>query len=288
MRGLAGLIWLSGCMALGQTPASKVEWIKAAPQPGLAHLPADAPQPVLYYARKAKTPSCGLRPMDQGQPSATILPMLETEPGDDFPYCEAVTDEAAFEFGGNAGFVFRYKQRDTREDSSAAYFFVLQTDGAWRPLDKLNSVTTPGNKSIRTIAAWGKSKLVGEANEKEGYQTIAADSMSTESSLLNVSRNATTGQCRIVVDLVEAKSSFAPLDAPCASVLASTLLTAKDASYFIVLFEGTDHQTAGRVFSVQEKSVQESTDLEKRLAAEIAGGKILPVKAALRALVASH
>jgi len=226
--------------------------------------------------------------MDHGQPGATILPILETEAGDDFPYCEAVTDEAAFAFGGKTGYVFRYKQRDTREDSSAAYFFVLQSGGAWQALDKLNGATTPANKSIRTIAAWGKSKLIGEANEKDGYETIAADSMSTESSLLNVSRNATTCQCRLVVDLVDVMSSFAPVDAPCASLLASTLLPGKDTSYFIVLFEGGDHQPVGRIFTVQEKSVQESADLEKRLATEIAGGKILPVKAALRAIVAPH
>lgn len=288
MRGLAVLVCGLGCVAWAQTPVAKVELIKAAPQPGLAHLPADAPQPVLYYAGKAKAPSCGLRLAEGGKPGGTILPMLETEPGDEFPYCEEVTDEAAFEFGGNAGYVFRYRQRDTRQDTSAVYFFVQQVNGAWHPMDTLNGATTPENKSIRTIAAWGKSKLVGAANEKDGYQTLAADSISTESALLQVSRNAATGQCRVVVDPVDAKSSLEPVTTPCASVLATTLLSGKDASYFVVLIESADHTTVGRIFSVQKNVVQESANLEKRLATEIAGGKILPVKAALRAMVAGR
>lgn len=286
--GLAVLICGLGCVAGAQTPVAKVELIKAAPQPGLAHLPADAPQPVLYYLGRAKAPSCGLRLAEGGKPGGTILPMLETEPGDDFPYCEEVTDEAAFEFGGNAGYVFRYRQRDTRQDTSAAYFFVQQVNGVWRALDGLNGATTPENKSIRTIAAWGKSKLVGAANEKDGYQTLAPDSISTESALLHVSRNAAAGQCRVVVEPVDAKSSLEPVTAPCASVLATTFLSGKDGGYFIVLIEGSDHATAGRILSVQKDVVQESMDLEKRLATEIAAGKILPVKAALRAMVAGR
>lgn len=288
MRVLAVLVCGLGCVAWAQTPVAKVELIKAAPQPGLAHLPADAPQPVLYYLGKSKAPSCGLRLAEGGKPGGTILPMLETEPGDEFPYCEEVTDEAAFEFGGNAGYVFRYRQRDTRQDTSAVYFFVQQVNGVWRALDTLNGATTPENKSIGTIAAWGKSRLVSAANEKDGYQTLAADSISTESALLQVSRNAAAGQCRVVVDPVDAKSGLEPVTTPCASVLATTLLSGKDASYFIVLIESADHATAGRIFSVQKDVVQESADLEKRLATEIAGGKILPVKAALRAMVAGH
>jgi hypothetical protein len=138
--------WIIGMFALlsqvqnaadatgGQTHLSKVEILKQPLKPGLASLPADAPKPVLYFLDKARTPSCGLLQPPRG--ASMITPILETEPGEDFPYCLDVTDGALFQYRGETGYVFSYRQRDTREESSTNYFFVLRSSKGWQPLDK--------------------------------------------------------------------------------------------------------------------------------------------------------
>ena len=283
---LLGVLLMLGCSSAadGRTPLGKAELIKVAPKPGLASLPADAPQPVLYYLNKANVPSCGLLPSG----AAMITPMLETEPDQNFPSCEEVTDGAAFVFGGATGYVFRYRQRDTREDRSTVYFFVQRSGGELRPLDKLNNDSPPENKSIRAVAAWAKSKLVSQDNDKDAYQTSTSDSIVTDSAFLNVSRNAATGSCRIVVDLVATQGSLGPVTTPCQTVVASTSLIANKATYFIVLTESGDHRPRGQIFVVQGNTVRETTELEERLASEIGSGKILKVKESLRPMVESR
>lgn len=120
-------------------------------------LPSMAPQPILYFLKNARTPSCGLISPRQGD--TRITPILETEHDQDFPYCEKVRDWAMFKQEGVPVYVFRYLQRDTRENSSTAYFFVEDSAGRLRPLEILNSATVPQNKTMQHIVAWAKLKL---------------------------------------------------------------------------------------------------------------------------------
>jgi hypothetical protein len=296
---MKALFWLSGIMPLwgmliagcaipahGQTPLSSVEVIQIAPEPGLARLPAGAPRPVLYYLDKKSMPSCGLLPASPG--ASAITAILETEPNQDFPYCQEVTEGAVFQSNGTTGFVFKYRQRDTREDSSTAYFFVQQSAGGLLPLDKLNDETTPENKSIQYMAAWAKSRLVSLENEKESYLTSASDSIVTDSAFLNLSRNQPSESCRVVVDLISTQSNFAPLTSVCKAVLASTVWVSAKATYFIVLTAADDDRIKGQIFSVRGNTVREESELERKLAAEISSRKILKVKESLRALVGSN
>jgi hypothetical protein len=296
---MRAIFWLIGIVPLwgflvpgcaiaadGQTPLARVELIKVAPKPGLAGLPASAPRPVLYYLDKARMPSCGLLPAIPG--ASAITPIFETEPYQEFPYCLEITDGAVFQSSGTTGFVFKYRQRDTREDSSTAYFFVQQAADGLVPLEKLNDETTPENKSIQYMAAWAKSRLVSLENEKESYLTSASDSIVTDSAFLNVSRNKAVGSCRVAVDLVSKQSSFEPVTSGCKAVLASTSWVSTKATYFIVLTETDGDRTKGQIFVIQGSTVREESELEEKLAAEISSRKILNVKESLRKLVQSN
>ena len=97
MLALLCMAQQSAFAAGGQTPLAKVEIIKQGIKPGLAGMPVDAPKPVLYFLDKARTPSCGLLPYTRG--ASMIIPILETDSGEDFPYCLDVTDGAMFRYG---------------------------------------------------------------------------------------------------------------------------------------------------------------------------------------------
>ncbi|MFZ4859446.1 MAG: hypothetical protein ACOYL3_23975 [Desulfuromonadaceae bacterium] len=270
----------------GQTPLASVELIKQALKPGLTSLPSGAPQPVLYFLKEATTPSCGLLP---SEPDATMITsILETEPHEVYPHCLEVTDGAKFQFYDDAGFVFRYRQRDTREDSSTVHFFVLQTSSGLQPIDKLNSETIPLNKSIKYMAAWAKSRMISIENEKDSYVTSLSDSIITDTAILNVSRNEKTGSCRTFMDVVSTQGKVSPVTTTCNTILSTTTLVHGKATYFIVLIETETRKAKGQIFKVKGNTVVESSDLEKHLAPEISSRSILKVKESLRMLLESN
>jgi hypothetical protein len=286
MLTLLCIVQHSAFAAGGQTSLAEVELIKQGLKQGLAGLPVDAPKPVLYFLDKARTPSCGLLPSTRG--ASMIIPILETDPGEDFPYCLEVTDGALFRYGRDTGFVFRYRQRDTREDSSTNYFFALQTSTGLAPLDKLNYETPPLKKTTRYLAAWSKLRLLSLENEKDSYQTSLSDSIVTESAILSVSRNATARSCRIAADLVSIQSYPESVTMSCNSVLASTSFISRKAIYFIVLIDTEDHRTKGLIFEARGNIIRESADMEQRLANQVSSRKILKVRESLRKFVESQ
>lgn len=276
----------SAFAAGGETSLAKVELIKQGIKPGLAGLPVDAPKPVLYFLGEARTPSCGLLPSTRG--ASMIVPILETDSGEDFPYCLEVTDGAIFRYGRDTGLVFRYLQRDTREESSTNYFFALQTSTGLAPLDKLNDETPPQKKSIRYLAAWAKLRLVSLDNEKDSYHTSLSDSIVTDSAILSVSWNAAARSCRTAADLVSTQGTLEPVTVACNSVLASTSFVSRKAVYFIVLLDTGDHRTKGLIFEARGCTIREATDMEQRLANQISSREILKVRESLRKQVESQ
>jgi hypothetical protein len=266
-----------------QTPLAKVELLKQAPKPGLATLPASAPRPVLYYLGGASAPSCGLLPSEPG--ASIITPILETEPNEIFPNCLEVTDGAMFQYRGVTDYVFRYRQRDTREDVSTVHFFAQRSTAGIQPLYRLNEETAPVNKGIKYLAAWAKFRLISLDDEKESFVTSVSHSIITDSAILSVSRNLTMGSCRTEVDAVTTEATLSSAKAACNAILGSTSLVIGKAIYFIVMFESDGSRPIGQIVVVEGKSVREALELEKRLAAQIGSGKLLKVKESLRKLV---
>jgi hypothetical protein len=292
---LIAVLLLGCCPAAGETldrtpdrtPLASVELHNPAPKFGLAALPADAPRPVLYTVKNARAPSCGLLP--SARAASQILPILEVGPDDlNFPFCEGINEAAPFEYRNSRGFVFRYVQRDTRQETSASYFYVLESGGDLQPLDNLIGEFPPEDRSIQYMAAWGKARLVRLENEKDAYRSSPSDSIVTESAFLDVSRNETAQSCRMVVDLVATQSSLQPVMVPCKAILASTAWNSGKAVYFIVLTDSAQNQAMGHVFVTDRKTAREDFEIESRLETEIRSRQILKVKAALRQLVGSR
>jgi hypothetical protein len=154
---IIALFFLTTMSVNAQTLLAKVELIKNYQKKVFKNLLSDAPQPVMYYAKQGNMPSCGLIANPN---SLVITQILETDPVENFPYCLEVSEGAQFEFNGNKGYVFKYLQKDTREDTSTAYFFVQRSStGELISLNYLNGETIPSKKSIQQIADWAKLKL---------------------------------------------------------------------------------------------------------------------------------
>lgn len=121
------------------------------PVPGLT---ADAPRPVFYRLPGSFAPSCGLVAV-RGQ---EITPILEVGQGESYPQCAEVVDGALFSYRNHTAYVLKYRQRDTKEDTSTAYFFVQEFQHRLRPLDFLNRATPPRNLRTKDVAVWAKGR----------------------------------------------------------------------------------------------------------------------------------
>jgi hypothetical protein len=277
------ILTVTGRAAGAGRPISEVEVAKQAQQPGLAGLPSSAPKPIVYFLSGANAPSCGLLQAGAG----VITPILETDPDSNFPFCSGIDAGAPFSFHDTQGYVFRYIQRDTREDTSTQYFFVLATSGGLSELDALNEDTPPAGKSMRYIAAWGKARLAAQEGEKQAFQPSKADSIVTESGFLDVSRDSGSGRCRADVDTVTTDSHFAAIVVPCEGILASTVLSEPTGTYFVLLTRAKN-TSQGHIFVVTSGGVRETPEFERTLSRDIAKGQVLIVKTALRRLLAQQ
>lgn len=287
MKGPTGLLQLIlACIFLfpeearSLTSIEKVELVSKTPKHEVAGLPINAPRPVFYFLSGATAPSCGLV-AGRGK---TITPILESEPSETFPQCLDITEGAEFRQGGFAGYVFKYRQRDTREDTSTAYFFVKQSENKLERLDLLNQATPPQNRPISYLAAWGKSKLLASNNEIKGYRDTP-HSIILASAILNVSRNEKASKCRTEVDLVTAERLLPVQVDSCRSILASTSISGKKSIYFVVLVEDARNRVLGQILQATSDQVRRATELEERFQAEIGTGEILNLKRSIRRML---
>lgn len=261
------------------TPVASVHLEEAKTK--LLGLPAEAPRPAWYSFKRGSGMGCGL--LSKG--ATTISPLVE--PGEDgaWPTCLGITHATAFEWHGQPVYVYRYLQRDTREDTYTYDAFVRVVNGGIEDVDGLNASDSPSKKTILQAAAWGKSALAAAEGEKAGYTTSAKDTVLTDTAFLGVGRNAATASCRVVADLVTADGRLAPVTVPCKAIVATSALVGHKATWLVVLTQGADGSPRGQVFVADPAGVREAADLEQKLAPQIAGGKVLAVKASLKALV---
>jgi hypothetical protein len=265
-----------------QRPIASVSLISASPD--LAGMPPEAPRPVWYSLSDSMGAGCGLV-----MPSSPdmIVPVLEPEPHGNWPSCLGFIDGTAFVRHGKAAYVFRYRQGDTREDTTIIHVFVPGSPADEAVFATLNGRDAPSGQSIRQLAAWGKATLAALETADEGFEVSARDSIQTDQSYLQVSRDARTAHCRLAVDLVADDARVAPLDIPCNALLASTAVSARGEDYFAVMLQDAAHRPRGIVFRAGNHAVGEAADLEAALTPQFGAGKMLAVKAALRRLVAT-
>lgn len=253
----------------------------------ISGLPIDSVRGVLYSVGRTSGQRCGLVSANAAAAKrAAITTILEPEAGEDWPSCDSFLGGAVFKWRGNTGYVVRYRQRDTREDATNNDFFVQESTLGLQAIDVLNGEAKPENKSVQEMAAWAKSRLLGLDNETSGYKTSMADSILTDRAFLSVSRNGSVGQCRVNVDFTATDSQFAAVTTPCQSVLATTAIVDRDGAIFVVMTRAADGRPHGQVFIVDAAGVREASDIEQTLKPEVASGKILTVKKALKRLIA--
>ena len=176
--------------------------------PPLFGMPAGAPRPVWYNVPDSLAAGCGLvRP----ETPTRIDPLLEPEAESDWPSCQGFIDGAAFRWRDGPAYVFRYRQRDTREDTYTVSAFVTAKADNQGAFDALNAKDTPKIKSVRKLAAWGKATLAGLAAANAAYQDSPRDAIQTDHAYLSLARDGGSSTCRISADLVAEDSGFPPL-----------------------------------------------------------------------------
>jgi hypothetical protein len=91
------VLWLQqpAYSANNKTPLNQVELINKNQSKQLQTL-VNAPRVVFYFLKHASSASCGL--MLSTTNSTQITPILETEAGENYPFCDAANEGAAFKF----------------------------------------------------------------------------------------------------------------------------------------------------------------------------------------------
>ncbi len=249
-------------------------------QKKFSNLPAGAPGAVWYGfpAGHGHGLGCGLI-----LPGAkTISPLLEPGEDGEWPTCMGIPEATAFDWHGQPVYVYRYLQRDTREDTYTYDAFVRIGKDGIEGVDGLKPDDQPPKLSIAKAAAWAKSSLAAAETAKAGFVPSSRDTVLADHGYLAVGRNAGTGSCSVSVDRLAAGGNLAPVTTPCKAILATTSLSTPQSDWLVLMTEGPDGHPQGRVFEVGASGVREASDVETRLAPAVASGKVLAVKAELK------
>lgn len=152
----ASLALMCGTVVAGGagTLVSKVElsdW-----KPSFKNLPEDAPRPVVYSFPLMGEMACGL--LLKGSP--TIFPLLEPdEAAGGWPSCGGIVDATSFAWKGQPIYVYRYIQKDTREDANRYDAFVRIGTNGIEFVEEINPDEHETPKTIAETVIWAKTKL---------------------------------------------------------------------------------------------------------------------------------
>lgn len=280
------LPWVAGLAAStllaadkdGGTPLASVRINDQKSFPGL---PAGAPKAVWYGFPPGHGHGMGCGLLAHG--AAAIDPLVEPGEDGEWPSCVGMPDATSFDWKGQPVFVYRYLQRDTREDTYTYDAFVRVGEDGLEGVEGLED--EPSRLSLATAAAWAKSTLAAADAASDGFRPSKRDTVLAEHGYLLVARNPASGHCRIVADRLAGGGAPAPLTLPCKAILATTSLSTPQSDWLVAMTQAPDGKPQGRVFEAGTTAVREATDTEANLAAAVASGKILVVKAALKRLV---
>ncbi len=247
------------------------------------NLPVGAPRGVCYGFPQGHGHGHGCGLLLRG--SKTIIPLLE--PGDDgeWPSCMCIPEATTFDWHGRPVYVYRYLQRDTRQDTYAYDAFVRIGRDGIEGVAGLVLDDQPRSLSIGRAAAWAKSSLAAVRLTKDGFVQSKRDTVLADRSYLIVARHAGSGLCRIDVDRLAAGGTLAQVTTPCKTILATTSLATPQSDWLVVMTQGPDGQPRAHVFEAGAAGVRRATDVETKLASTVAGGKVPAVKTALKRLL---
>ncbi len=282
---LAAALALAAGPALAQaTPLASVQLVERPATPSPAGLGADGPRAVLYFKRGSSAPGCGLLPRGGTQ----IAPLLEPDEGSDFPQCDGVTGAVRFAWQGRPVYVVRFLQRDTREDRGDSDAVFIDGPSGLAAPDAVDTGKRPRHRPLPAVAAWVKSQLATQGEAQAGFKPSPRDVAVTDGAFLAVSVDATGGRCRLTAGSLAQETPAAPVIAPCAALLATTGFANGDDAWFVALLQTPGQHPVARVLRVGPNGVAPEAGLDAALAPTAAAGKILPVRDALRKLVAAR
>jgi hypothetical protein len=271
----------------GQAAAVPLAAVKLVEHPAKgspAGLGSDGPQGVMYFKDGSSSPSCGLLPRGGKE----IAPLLEPDDGESFPQCSGFVGAARFRWDGQTVYVVRVLQRDTAEDTSDTDVALATGAGGLVRPDGVDQGAIVTHKPLATVAAWVKSQLVSAIDAKAGFQPSESDLALVDGAYLAVSVDAAGGRCRLSAGAIALDAPPVPAVLPCSAMLATTGFVDKGTAWFVALLKTPDGHPAAHAFVANGKDARPAPEFDARLAAAAAGGKILPVRDALRKLVAGR
>jgi hypothetical protein len=263
---------------------ASVQLVEHPAKPSPAGLGADGPKAVMYFKNGSSAPSCGLLPRG----GTEIAPLLEPDEGSDYPQCSGFVGAVRFHWAGQSVYVVRFLQRDTAEDTSDSDVALAAVPAGLARPDGVDQGAMPSHKPLGTVAAWVKAQLVGLDDAKAGFRPSGRDVALTDSAFLAVAVDPTGARCRLTAGTIALDAAPTPTVVPCGAVLATTGFVSGATAWFIALLRTADGHAVAHVFSAGATAAAPSPEFDARLAAAAAGGKILPVRDALRKLVAAH
>ena len=263
---------------------ASVQLVDHPAKPSPAGLGADGPKGVMYFKKGSSAPSCGL--VQRG--GTEIAPLLEPDEGADYPQCSGFVGAVHFHWGSETVYVVRFLQRDTAQDTSDSDAALSASSSGLERPSGVDQGSMPTHKSLGTVAAWVKAQLVGLDDTKAGFKPSERDVALTDNGFLAVAIDTTGARCRLTVGTIALDAPPTPTVVPCGAVLATTGFVSGSTAWFIALLRSADGSAVAHVFSAGATAAAASPSLDVKLAAAARGGKILPVRDALRKLVVAH
>jgi hypothetical protein len=289
-RALAASVVLAlvGAASAGEEPpvsrdAGSVRFATGFSGPNPRTWPVDAPAVRFYFNAGDSAPSCGLL-VASGR---RIVPLVEPDPGANFPQCTDVPSALVLLQGTQRHFLLRVRQRDTQEDSSLTDLLFQDRDGMPVPLGDLAAPAAPDGKPLSQVAAWLRARWTNQADAQQGASAWPEHTATTAGAYLALAQ-LKGAQCQFTLGSPERTIPSLKVVKPCAGVMATSALQEGAVSWFVVLLDAGAPRRQALVFAVDPQGAREVPEWGDALGAKAREGKILPLRQALQKLLAAR
>jgi hypothetical protein len=249
----AGLLNHAGCYAAEALNAAQFihqrGWKPVEGGP-IAHSPSQDVAPMLYYEKGNLVPSCGLIAATPGEKEASLIELVSSDPGVNYPQCIDIISMVPFRLHNKDYIAAEYVSRDTREDFYRSFHYIYRDAAKGYVTDKsLTEAVPDSSRDIPSATPTASKTTDGIKLARAAYLAKAfpqwrfldRDFISDKASSFAILEDKKTEQCHFVAEAGAAPvtlhhEEFAP-GTKCVSVLASSRLEKTDTMYYLAMFK---------------------------------------------------
>lgn len=268
---------------------------EAADQGNALQSPVPDVAPLVFYAKGASVPSCGLLTASVGAKALDYIELVGPDPEAGFPQCIGIKSMTPFTLQNREYLAVGYLARETREDTDVHFHYLVRDRSGGFITDAALTEAVPSSPSglhprnpvaVKPADGVSLARIAVLGRAYPAWRFMERDFISDKASSFSIFEDKAARRCQFVTEagaapLAVVHTSFAP-ETSCDRILASSRLEKGGSVYYLAMFavQGK-RQLVGVISVAQNGDIGPETALSNAINRAGATKNMVAAKAAL-------